>query len=139
MGLSSRGFILSMAAFVVVSLAVIGYYVATSHEGDARLRQIVAPSGDPQAGREAIRGYGCATCHEIAGIRAPGGQVGPSLVGIEGRRFLAGEIPNTPDNMVRWIMGPQAIRPGSAMPNLGVTRDDAQDVMAYLYAAGDRR
>lgn len=139
MGLSSRGFALSLGAFVLVSLAVVGYYVASSHERDPSLRQIVAPAGDPGAGRAAIRHHGCTACHEIAGIRAPGGHVGPSLIGIEQRRFIAGEIPNTPENLVRWIMAPQAIRPGSAMPNLGVGREDAEDVMAYLYASGGRR
>lgn len=139
MNLGARGFGLAVVAFVVVSLASIGFYVVVSHDGDPRLREIVAPAGDPEMGRLAIRRYGCAACHEIAGVRTPGGRVGPSLVGIGARRFVAGEIPNTPANLVDWIIAPQAFRPGSAMPNLGVTRRDAQDIMAYLYASGGPR
>ena len=49
------------------------------------------------------------------------------------RTFIAGEVPNTPDFLVRWIEVPQAIEPGTAMPNLGVPEGDARDIAAYLY------
>jgi cytochrome c1 len=41
-------------------------------------------------------------------------------------------LPNTPQNMVRWLRHPQAVSPKSAMPDLGVTEPDARDVAAYL-------
>ena len=31
-------------------------------------------------------------------------------------------------------MTPQRFEPGGAMPNLGVSEDDARDMAAYLYA-----
>jgi cytochrome c1 len=46
---------------------------------------------------------------------------------------VAGEVPNTPRFMVRWIENPQAIEPGTAMPNLGVSDAQARDIAAYLY------
>jgi cytochrome c len=41
-------------------------------------------------------------------------------------------LPNTTENMVRWIRQPQAVNPRSAMPDLGVNERDAQDIAAYL-------
>ena len=48
-------------------------------------------------------------------------------------RFLAGELPNDPENAVRWIMDPRKIQPDTLMPDLGVTEGEARDIAAYLY------
>ena len=40
---------------------------------------------------------------------------------------------NTPANLVRWIREPQAVVPGNAMPDMGVSEADARDIAAYLY------
>src|SRR5579862_8259528 len=76
--------------------------------------------GDPQKGRAAISNYGCGTCHSIDGIAAAHGLVGPPLTGIGDRMYIAGVLPNTPDNIVRWIQNPKAINEKTAMPVLGV-------------------
>jgi len=49
------------------------------------------------------------------------------------RSYIAGRLPNTWDNLTKWIENPQQIEPGNAMPNLGVTADEAHDIAAYLY------
>jgi cytochrome c1 len=49
------------------------------------------------------------------------------------RTFIAGEVPNTPENLVHWIKSPQSIEPGTAMPTLGLSDQQARDVAAYLY------
>jgi cytochrome c1 len=59
--------------------------------------------------------------------------VGPPLTSFARRTYIAGEVPNTLEYLVRWIEMPQAIEPGTAMPNLGVTEDQARDIAAYLY------
>jgi cytochrome c1 len=46
---------------------------------------------------------------------------------------LAGQLPNTPDNMMRWLREPQKVESGSAMPDLNVTESDARDMAAFLY------
>ncbi len=89
--------------------------------------------GDPARGKEIIPRYGCEACHSIPGVAGAHGQVGPPLDGIAGRPALAGGLPNTPDNLMRWIRDPQAIQPGTAMPVLGVTERDVRDIAAYLY------
>jgi cytochrome c1 len=68
----------------------------------------------------------------IPGATGPRARVGPPLAGIASRKILAGVLPNTPENMVRWLRGPQSVDPPTAMPDLGVTERDARDITAYL-------
>lgn len=89
--------------------------------------------GDPAAGRAAIGRYACGTCHEIPGIEGANGMIGPSLAKIADRTMLAGQLPNQPDNMIKWIRDPEAASPGTAMPDLGVTEKEGRDIAAYLY------
>jgi cytochrome c2 len=92
--------------------------------------------GDPARGRTALRQYACTTCHVIPGMVEAHGKVGPTLAGWPERGTIAGRLPNTPDHLVEWIVDPQRIAPGTAMPDLGVTERDAWDMAAYLYAVG---
>jgi mono/diheme cytochrome c family protein len=88
--------------------------------------------GDAAAGRRAMDQYSCATCHVIPDLTGATRQVGPPLRGIASRTYIAGVLANTPENMVRWLMSPQRVSPGSAMPDLGVREQDAHDMTAYL-------
>ena len=85
-------------------------------------------------GRIAISAYGCGACHVVPGVAGARGLVGPPLSSFAHRAYVAGTLPNTPANLVRFIQTPQAIRPGSAMPNLDVAESDARDIAAYLYS-----
>jgi cytochrome c len=76
--------------------------------------------------------YGCGTCHAISGVRGADGLVGPSLSGFGDRGTIAGRLPNTPENLVRWILDPQRIKHGDAMPDVGLSTSEARDVAAYL-------
>ena len=89
--------------------------------------------GNPDRGRTAIERYRCGACHTIAGIRGASGVVGPPLNGIASRRNLAGRLPNTPANLLRWIKNPQQVEPGSVMPDMAIGDRDARDISAYLY------
>jgi cytochrome c1 len=55
------------------------------------------------------------------------------------RTFIAGEVPNSPENLVRWIRSPKSIEPGTAMPELGLSDQDARDVAAYLYTLREEK
>ena len=101
-------------------------------ETDYSAVQLTA-GGDPMRGKAAIGRYGCGACHEIPGVDAANGLVGPSLAKIADRTFLAGQLPNQPDNMMMWIVDPQRVESGTAMPDLNVTEGDARDIAAYLY------
>jgi mono/diheme cytochrome c family protein len=87
---------------------------------------------DPERGRLALHSYACMACHTIPGVVGPEANVGPPLRGIAERRYIAGVLPNTFDNMVRWIRDPAAVDPRTAMPNLEVRQQDAVDIAAYL-------
>ena len=93
----------------------------------------VRTGGDPTHGAQVIERYGCGGCHTIPGVRGARGLVGPPLLWWSRRTFIAGELPNTPENLVRWIRAPQSVEPHTAMPALGVTDQEARDVAAYLY------
>jgi len=93
--------------------------------------------GDASQGPNAIKQYGCGACHTIPGIDGAQGKVGPPLAGIGNRSFVAGVVPNTPDNLVAWIRNPQAIDPLTDMPMLGVSETAARDIAAYLYTLND--
>jgi putative membrane protein len=89
--------------------------------------------GDAREGKQLIERYGCGSCHTIPGIAGAQGLVGPPLTRIASRSYVAGVLPNTPDNMVRWIKDPPAVDNLTAMPNLGINDADARDVVTYLY------
>ncbi|HEX5973447.1 MAG TPA: c-type cytochrome [Gemmatimonadaceae bacterium] len=89
--------------------------------------------GNPDRGPLLIRSYGCGTCHTISGVTGANGLVGPPLTGIAERAYIAGVLPNAPENMVRWIENPKAVDSLTAMPVLGVSPADARDIAAYLY------
>lgn len=76
--------------------------------------------------------HGCVSCHDIPGA-AVTGRVGPSLRGINGRAYLAGGLPNTPEQIVAFIRFPERARPGTLMPNLRVSESDARELAAFLY------
>ncbi|MGY2128876.1 c-type cytochrome [Blastococcus sp. SYSU DS0617] len=95
-------------------------------------------TGEPQAsedrGRELLREYGCASCHQVPGVAGPQGRVGPPLGTLVERRTIAGTLPHTPDNLRLWIQEPQDVDPGNLMPDLGVTDEDVDAIVAYLYS-----
>ncbi|HEX6397344.1 MAG TPA: hypothetical protein VFZ95_07975, partial [Steroidobacteraceae bacterium] len=61
------------------------------------------------------------------------GRVGPPLTNFAQRAFIAGQVPNSPETLVRWIQNPPSIVPNTAMPVLGISEGDARDIAAYLY------
>lgn len=93
----------------------------------------VYTGGDAHRGKQLIEKYRCGACHMIPGVRNADGLVGPPLMWFARRTYIGGELPNSPDNLVRWIRDPKAVEPGTAMPALGLSDQEARDVSAYLY------
>ena len=89
--------------------------------------------GRAERGKVWIQEYGCGGCHQIPGIRGARGRVGPPLGEVATRLFIAGATPNQPTNLIAWIQDPPAIDSSTAMPNVGLSREQARDVAAYLY------
>lgn len=107
--------------------------LAASACGAAGVKEAEAlTGGNVGRGVSAIGRYGCATCHTIPGVYGAA-TVGPPLDRIARRQYLGGRLTNTPGNMRHWIQHPQSVDPSNAMPDLGVTNDDAKDIVAFLY------
>ena len=87
---------------------------------------------DREAGRLLLRQYGCGACHQIPGVVAARGNVGPPLERLAKRVYLAGRLPNTPQNLAGWIRHPQKYDPRTAMPDMQVTEEHARQMVAYL-------
>ncbi len=76
----------------------------------------------------------CYTCHAIDGTKASG-KVGPNLTGFGLRTTVgAGLLPSTADGLTRWLHDPQAVKPGTIMPNLQLSETELQRLVAYLQA-----
>ena len=116
-----------------VALVALLATAACSAPGDSDAAMANALGGDPARGHDMMRRYGCAACHMIPGVAGANGLVGPSLAGIANRAYIGGRLPNAPENMRRWIENPRAVDPMTAMPNVGVTPQDARHITAYLY------
>ncbi len=91
------------------------------------------PGADAERGKDAILRYGCASCHAIPGVANQGSNVGPPLDKIARRAYIGGILPNTPDDMVRWLRDPPQLDPRTAMPAMGISDAEAKDIAAYLY------
>jgi cytochrome c2 len=104
---------------------------ACSDEGGKRSSSLT--NGNPERGKTALTTYGCVACHTIPGVRGSNSLTAPLLIGISQRSYLAGMLENTPDHLRSWIQHPRKVNPHTAMPEQGVTDQDASDMAAYLY------
>ncbi len=98
----------------------------------ANIPTVPLPAPDAKRGLRALYQYACNSCHSIPGVTGSNPHVGPPLKGVAGRSMIAGKLANTPENMALWLRDTQAVKPGTAMPQLGVTPRDAADIAAYL-------
>lgn len=126
----------AMQAFVCgsfLALATACLVIAGCAHGQSPPGFSISEGGNAQNGKALIVSKGCGACHVIPGVRGARGLVGPPLFFFGRRAIIAGELPNTPDNLVRWIKDPKTVEPGTAMPDLGLNDQQARDVAAYLY------
>jgi cytochrome c2 len=131
---------MSLRPAMVATLATcIGIALLGCNEGQATKSYQVGTIGNARHGKELIRSYGCGACHMIPGVEAARGMVGPPLLFLADRTMIAGELPNTPANLTHWIQHPRDVEPKTAMPELGVTEDEAYDIAAYLYTLREQK
>jgi cytochrome c len=89
--------------------------------------------GDARIGQRLVSQYQCGSCHQIPDVPAAFGQAGPPLQSFGLRSYIAGQFPNEPEALVRWLGNPPAMKPGTLMPDMGVSPADARHMAAYLY------
>jgi len=115
--------------FIVVAEAPAQY--------EAWIARQVQPAPGPegavaQAGRSFFFAQTCANCHAIGGTSAAA-NAAPDLTHLAARSQLAaGVIPNTPQDLARWLRNPQQLKPGCQMPNFSLNEDQVTQLVAYL-------
>ena len=121
---------LSMATVPLLLMATAG--CAPSEAGSSRFHAV--EGGDASRGQRLLSQYQCGSCHAIPEVPSADGRTGPSLAAFGLRSYIAGEVPNVPPALVRWLQDPQALVPDTRMPDMGVTESDARDMAAFLLA-----
>ncbi len=97
----------------------------------------------PPTGSEALAGLdvfngktgkqACGSCHTVNGLAGAEGQMGPDLTHLQSRTTFAGAIFDmTNENLVKWLENPPKRKAGSKMPNLGLSGDEINKLVAYL-------
>ena len=89
--------------------------------------------GDAKVGKQLVEQYQCGSCHAIPEVAAARGTTGPGLEGFGRRSYIAGRFPNNEGALTRWLVNPPAMKPGTLMPDLGVSQDDAGHMAAFMY------
>lgn len=85
-----------------------------------------------QRGKNVFMVQTCSMCHGIAGTDARG-RIGPDLSHVASRLTLAaGTLPNSMGHLAGWIIDPQSIKPGVAMPQHALSGEDLQALLEYL-------
>jgi mono/diheme cytochrome c family protein len=114
-----------LCAFVIVAAGGGTYWLYSK----AQARQKAAAEltgGNPKLAPEILRRYGCVACHNVRGVPAAGGLLGPDLSNPE--KLLT----RKPQDLIDWIVDPKAANPKSVMPMTGISQSEARDVVAYL-------
>jgi cytochrome c oxidase subunit 2 len=84
-----------------------------------------------QLGRQVFEQRTCLMCHRIQGSMASA-TVGPDLTHFAGRAMLAGAVPNTRENLARWIVDPSSTKPGVLMPPTPLKPAELNALLDYL-------
>jgi cytochrome c oxidase subunit 2 len=98
---------------------------------------------DPPADELAARGAElftdrtCIACHAINGYEGAEARVGPDLTHFAAREKFAGyildnDVEEGAENVSAWLENPQVVKPGSQMPNLQLSPEDIEALVAYL-------
>ena len=114
---------------VLIAIVAMGACTGGQTAPDYRVRT----GGNLSRGKQIIVQYRCGACHTIPGINDAHGVFAPPLIQFSRRTVIAGMLPNTPQNLVHWIVSPQSIKPKTDMPVLGLSERQARDVTAFLY------
>lgn len=113
-------------------------------EFDAWLAAQAAPADS--GGRDGLAAQGedlfgdlaCINCHAIRGYETADGQaatarIGPDITHFAARDTFAGAVlDNEPEVVAEWLRNPQALKPGAQMPNLNLSDEEIEALVAYL-------
>lgn len=115
------------------SHALMDFKVVAKSEADfnawtEHIKQPVAVSADAAQGEEIFKNK-CLQCHAITPDQRG---FGPNLAGFANRNTVAGFRPNEPEWISKWLANPQAVKPGTLMPNVGLNQQEVTELVKYL-------
>jgi cytochrome c oxidase subunit 2 len=98
------------------------------------------PAPQPTEGSEAAAGLDvflnrCTQCHTVDpfNVVALDEFSGPDLTHFMSRDTIAGGyLEYSPENLTRWLANPPEVKPGSYMPDLGLTQEEIDSLIAFL-------
>jgi cytochrome c len=123
---------MSIRRSAVTILSLAAALVSGCTGGQKPRAYTVLTGGHADHGKELLSEFRCGSCHTIPGVDDANGVFGPPLMKMAARGYIAGIFPNTPDTLARWVMEPQTMKPKTAMPDLGISHQQARDITAYL-------
>ena len=98
----------------------------------ARQREPAKDDAATSEGRAVFQHNACISCHTIAGTVATG-RFGPDLTHLASRDTIAsGSLPNTPENIRKFVKNPGHFKPGVLMPPMHLSDHDVDLVTACL-------
>src|SRR4029077_14992727 len=110
-------------------------YVQTREDFDRWVQEQNQPAHTDDAvyaGQRIFETTACVNCHTVTGTPARG-RFGPDLTHLMSRDTIAsGAAPNTPEKLRAWVRDPQTIKDGSLMPNMQLTEQELDQLVAYL-------
>ncbi|MBT9258862.1 MAG: cytochrome c oxidase subunit II [Clostridiales bacterium] len=118
------------------SLMAFAVDVRTPEEFDAWVKKMKEPFQPPTSALEKegmdVFAQSCQSCHAIAGTDFKG-TIGPDLTKVGLRRTLGAlTLRNTPEDMKAWIHDPASFKPGVLMPQIPLTDQQLNAVVAFL-------
>lgn len=125
-------------AMTMVSLCFCALFLFACTQATGRPdARIDATGGNVERGEQVARDNGCMACHSVSGMPSVENGFGPDLDGWSDNVVIAGQVENLPENLVQFLVDPQSVAPGSGMPSVGLTEDEARDVASWLYTLTD--
>jgi cytochrome c oxidase subunit 2 len=74
----------------------------------------------------------CLGCHSIM-ANSNEVHIGPDLSHFGSRQtILSGMMPNTNENLTRWLQNPQKVKEGALMPDFMLSKDEVKALATYL-------
>ncbi|WAJ71672.1 c-type cytochrome [Catenovulum adriaticum] len=113
---------ISMRAFTIITLGI-----TISLSLDCVAREHV------DDGQKLMISKGCSSCHQLAKLPSAKGLVGPPLDNMALQSYIAGVLPNSRENLTKFLLNPQQFHPDTAMPKPEITQQEAQRLTDYLW------
>ncbi len=119
----------------VAAYFLLGFATSCQSAHDRAVEQAKAQvGGDPGRGAFLLQRYGCGGCHRIPGVMGAAGKAAPSLEHLSNEAYISGNLANTPQNVMRWIVSPHSVLPKTKMPEYGIGDAEARDITTYLWS-----